>query len=262
MSLVALLIGTALLLTFVIWADDLVRAGLEEKVFYVLLLPLGLCAAAFLFGAMNSYSVYSDKTVNGKVILGGPVVIFVLVVVAGFQLVPKTTPFSVTVFVHESGNRADRLNTGTLKLTYGDLTLSGNIDENGRVTFTSIPRTYLKQTALFFLESEGYQLAEPRREYILERSTMYVPVKIDDALAMIVGSIWDVSGHQPLGDVQVVVDGVITKSDELGTFTLKMPMEKAKTKYSLLVRKEGYEPKRLYYWPKSGEIQIRLKRLE
>lgn len=259
-SLVGFLLGAALLLLFVGWAEKLIRLGLDEKVFYVLLLPLGLCAAAFLFGAMNSFAAHRGQVLSGRLTLGGPAVIFVLVVFTGLQLVPKTAPFSMTVFAHEVGNPAARLTSGTLKLTYGDVTVSGDLDQNGRATYTSIPRTYLGQKAYFALESRAHMLAEPAREHTLAEGSLYLPVKINDSLVTILGRVSDESGRQPLGDAQVMVDGHSASSDTTGVFKLVMPAGKLSPSYSVLVQRMGFEAQRLTYWPNSGTLEVRLKK--
>jgi hypothetical protein len=61
-SLTAFFIGIILLLLFIFKADYLISLGIGEKVFYILLLPLGLSAAAFLFGTMRSYATYKGKS--------------------------------------------------------------------------------------------------------------------------------------------------------------------------------------------------------
>jgi len=75
---------------------------------------LATCSCCLWAFARAAFSVRCDELLrhppgsiaSGKLILGGPAVIFVLVVFTGLQLVPQTTPFKLTVFAHESGNRA------------------------------------------------------------------------------------------------------------------------------------------------------------
>ena len=85
----------AVVLALLLWkADVLTRLGLVGKVYYVALLPLGLCAAGFLFGAMRSFAGYKGEHLGGVLELGGPVVAFVLVVGGGFFLGAATLNLS------------------------------------------------------------------------------------------------------------------------------------------------------------------------
>jgi len=43
------------------YAPRLLSFGITNTIFYILLIPAGLCSAAFLFGAMRSHAKYSGK---------------------------------------------------------------------------------------------------------------------------------------------------------------------------------------------------------
>ncbi len=106
-SMGGFVIGISLLLLFIFKSDNLISQGIDEKVFYILLLPLGLSVAAFLFGAMRAYATFKGKVLGGLLELGGPIVASVLVVVGGFMLVPDTSTFALTVYVHGSKGKQD-----------------------------------------------------------------------------------------------------------------------------------------------------------
>jgi hypothetical protein len=102
-------------------AEKLVRLGLVGNLYYVVLVPLGLSVAAFLFGVLRSYAVYTGKVAGGNLELGGPIVGFLLVVILGFVLVPDPSPFAVTVFVHGDSGKQDLVlrNRGAVLLDLG-----------------------------------------------------------------------------------------------------------------------------------------------
>ncbi len=83
-SLISLSIGIGLLLLFVFKANTIVGAGISNKIFYVLLIPLALSSSGFLFGGMKSYAAYNGKVLGGDLELGGPVVLFCLVLLVLF----------------------------------------------------------------------------------------------------------------------------------------------------------------------------------
>src|SRR5947209_7005753 len=64
-SLVCFLVGLGVL-SLLLWkAETLVKYGLVGNIYYVVLLPLGLCAAGFLFGVLRSYARYTGQQLGG-----------------------------------------------------------------------------------------------------------------------------------------------------------------------------------------------------
>jgi len=78
-----------ILVALLLWrADLLARLGLTGKFYYLVLLPLGLAVAGFLFGALRSLARYTGRHLDGVLEVGGPVAGFALVVLGGFLLPP------------------------------------------------------------------------------------------------------------------------------------------------------------------------------
>src|SRR2546430_3308205 len=94
-------------LGLMLWkAEALTKLGLIGNLYYIVLFPLGLCAAVFLFGVVRSFVRYKGAQYGGTLELGGPNLAFVLVVGGGFFFVPKTpSPFPFSVYVHRAGAR-------------------------------------------------------------------------------------------------------------------------------------------------------------
>jgi hypothetical protein len=79
-SLAGFVVSVALLF-FMVWrAEKLVALGLTGRVYYVVLVGLGLSVAAFLFRVLQSYATYRGRQMGGVLVLGGPIVAVVLVV--------------------------------------------------------------------------------------------------------------------------------------------------------------------------------------
>src|SRR6267143_967911 len=70
----AFVAAIAVLLVMLYQAEALVRLGLIGNLYYILLVPLGLAAAALLFGVLRSYAVYVGKVQGGSIELGGSIV--------------------------------------------------------------------------------------------------------------------------------------------------------------------------------------------
>src|SRR5258706_15076097 len=99
-SLVSFLCGVGILALMLWNVQTLVAFGLTGNLFYIVLLPLGLSAAAFLFGVLQSYAHYKGEHCGGVLELGGPIIGTALVVIGGFFLVPNPAAFALSVYVH------------------------------------------------------------------------------------------------------------------------------------------------------------------
>src|SRR6266853_6497144 len=100
MALVAAVLGVFLLFFYIYLVPRLIQGGIQKQVFYILLFPWGLCCAMALFGAMRSYARLTSNQLGWALELGGPVVLFCLVVVGGFKLIPTVDTFDLTVHAH------------------------------------------------------------------------------------------------------------------------------------------------------------------
>jgi hypothetical protein len=142
-SLISFLCGIVLL-GLLIWnANLLASLGLTGNLYYLVLLPMGLAAAGFLFGVVRSYARYSDKQLGGMLELGGPIVAFLLIVILGFVLVKPVTTFPLTVYVHGKDGPQDLVlrNSGDVLLDLGLDRRRQPIGSEDRPTFPRSPRT-------------------------------------------------------------------------------------------------------------------------
>src|SRR4051812_10986832 len=72
--LVSFICGVLILIVLIGNADKLSALGLTGNLYYIVLLPLALCVAGFLFGVLRSYARYRGKHLNGVLELGGPII--------------------------------------------------------------------------------------------------------------------------------------------------------------------------------------------
>src|SRR5258708_39002968 len=101
-----LIFAAGFTLFYIFQVPRLIESGAQGQVFYVLLIPWSLSCAAFLFGAMKSYARFTYKPLGSFLELGGPVVLFCLVLVGGFRLVPpEPETFCLTVRSHRADQR-------------------------------------------------------------------------------------------------------------------------------------------------------------
>ena len=232
LSLVSFLCGLVLI-GLLLWnAEKLVALGLTGNLYYLALLPLGLSAAAFLFGALRSYAHYSGTQFGGALELGGPVVAFLLVVILGFFLPPPASNFLETVFVHGAGGQQDLVlrSTGLVVIDIAGYRRKAPIDQDGAAIFPEIPANFRGQEVPVALDAEDYELVDPHLRLRLTPSSVYVEVRRKRGI--INGSVRDDDG-KPLAGVSVAVAGIKTLTNESGYFELAIPGDRIQPSMTL-----------------------------
>ena len=114
------------------------RLRMPNGLFFVILIPLGLTAAAFLFGAMRSHATYKGTSSYGTLELGGPVVVLCLVVLAGMKANSAET-FALTVRVHGPGGVSEVVREGRVTADLGGVRRTAIIGSEGEVVFGDVP---------------------------------------------------------------------------------------------------------------------------
>jgi hypothetical protein len=233
-----------MLVGLLIWkADKLTALGLTGKFYYLILIPLGLSVAAFLFGAMKSYAWYTGEGFGGKLELGGPIVACAMVVIGGFWLVPDVATFPVTVYVHgESGpDNIVLKSTCYVLLDLGPDRRREPIGDKGQAYFPAIPASFRGQEVIISLESDTYELANQGQKHKLGGSSLYLPIRKKSG--RIYGRVQDETG-KPLAHVTINITTVSlsTKTDENGSFELVIPSEYMHDEFSLQAVADGYTP--------------------
>jgi hypothetical protein len=189
-------LGGFLILSLMLWkAQLLVSLGLTGNFYYVLFLALGLAAAGFLFGVLQSFARYRGKHLGGVLQLGGPIVGAALVVIGGFILVPNQTPFDFTVFVHGENGRDDLLlkNSGQVVLDLNNQRRKEKIGDNGEAYFAGVAANFRGQEVPIWVESN---LAEPvtkDQKARLDGAPIYLAVRMKAGL--ITGRVQDENGN-------------------------------------------------------------------
>ncbi len=239
----AFVCAIGILLAYIIWAEDLIRSGISHDVFYVLLIPLGLSAAAFLFGAMRSFARIQGLEISKNLELGGPAAIFVLVVIAGFKIVPAAPDtFDFTVFVRGNNESLDRaIFNGDLKIDIEGTRSSSHIDKDGRAQFQKISAKYLAHTTRIVSDVNGFRLVAPDSVYSLSWKTVYVQLQPDRQDSLIYGRVFDYSGD-PLTSIATVQVGQLkTKTDSFGRFRLEVPPNLRRETYFVVATMDGFQ---------------------
>jgi TIR domain-containing protein len=159
-SAISLLIAIALLL-FINKAQELVQAGIDKKVFYVLLVPLNLSFLVFVLGAMRLYAMHQNTNAPGTVALSGPIVGAIIFILVSILLVPSSDTFNITVRVFRP--TGDKLSSGKVTLYIGQGQWQSYIEGNGEANFKEVPQKFNNKKAKIIAEGEGYNVMAPEQ---------------------------------------------------------------------------------------------------
>jgi hypothetical protein len=175
-SLAGFLAAAALVFLMVWKAETLVALGLTGKLYYIVLLPLGLSVAAFLFGVLQSYAAYEGRQLGGKLVLGGPIVAFLLVVILGFVLVPDLSTFPLTVYVHGANGAQDTVlrNSGEVFIDLGGDRRHVQIGDQGQAYFPAIPASFRGQEVPIWVASDKFESVASDRGLKLDKASIYL----------------------------------------------------------------------------------------
>lgn len=254
-AVVAFAAAFLILFTMLSQAERLVSLGLVGNFYYVLLVPLGLAVAAFLFGVLRSYAVYTGKISGGTVELGGPIVAFVIVVVLGFKLIPNPTPFDLTVFVHGDKGLQDMIlrDSGRVILDLGGYRRPEPIGDKGQAYFPGIQSTFRGQAISVTVDAEGYETTTADSRIKVEGDSAYVAIR--PKTAELTGYVRSSTG-QPVAGATVSVASNSIRTEESGFFKLLLPGTGSRQSLTMQVIANGFDPWYSQVVPGGNEIGV------
>jgi hypothetical protein len=255
----AFVAAVGILLIMLFQVETLVRLGLVGNLYYVVLVPLGLAVAAFLFGVLRSYAVYSGAVSGGTLELGGPIVAFTLVVILGFYLNPSTQPFGLTVFVHGEKGLQDIVlqNAGSVLLDLGGDRRRERIGDKGQAHFVGIPTNFRGQAVAVAIDAPGFELVAGSGTLKISGDSAYLAVR---AKAVELSGYVRADNSQPIAGATVSVAGSSAHTDASGYFKLMLPGAGAHQSLALQVTAQGYRAWNSPVVPGGSEIAIVLDR--
>jgi len=240
LSGVGLLIGIGILCVILFNGSKLQALGWGEKAFYILLLPMALGCAAFLFGAMRSLAGWKGTILRGQLQLGGPVIAFILVMLGGVKLVPGAQDFSFTLLLETDYPEAAAL-VGSAYLDLGGERKEEAIDAKGTVTFKNIPTRFRDQEVEFGIRIENHHLPTQNRTIHLGSESARILLS-HEHLGRIRGRIFSPDGTTGVSGAKIMVGNQNTKSDSNGLFELSIPPKEQKAKPDIFITHPDYLP--------------------
>jgi hypothetical protein len=260
-ALVGLVLAVSFTVFYVYRVPKLIESGVQGQIFYLLLIPWALSCAAFLFGAMKSYARLTYKHLGNFLELGGPVVLFCLVLVGGFKLVPPAPEtILVTFFVHGPGGPQDTVlqNSGEVVVDLGGDRRRVAIGEQGQAYFPAIPANFRGQEVLAWVSSDKFESTEANQKYKLDRQAIYLAVR--RKAGRLFGLV-ETEDPKCLTGAQFRVAGLVAPvNPDSGRFELSIPGDRLQDELVLDATGPGCTPQHVSVVPNSNEIRITLRR--
>ena len=154
---------------FVGWYISVHLRELQEVIpqaYCILLLILGLAAAAFLFGAMRSTATVQGRQLGIAFDVGGPAAGALLVIVGGFWLTRAPPTFDLTVRLSGPEVRSDIANSWIV-VDLGQLHPRISPDQQGDATQKQVGENHRHDPVRLQLESKQYRLSNPNKTYTI-----------------------------------------------------------------------------------------------
>jgi hypothetical protein len=247
-------ISLAVSVLLIVYAEQLSQFGITKSFYYILLIPAGLCAAAFLFGAMHSHAKYVGKNSYGQLELTGPVVVFALVVIGGFYFAEPESTFLLTVRLSAENNQI--IEKGSVILDLGSQRMKRNIGENGEVIFAELPSKFIGNKVKIIPQVEGYSVKNSVMK-IPPDKVLNLELVPESYNTEVRGTVIDRNGN-PLKGVSINFESglALGESNEAGNFFITVPY-KAGTSLLVTASYNGKVGYRDYLAiPVSGSVTI------
>jgi hypothetical protein len=244
----------------IMFASDITGAGITKSIYYIVLIPVGLASAAFLFGALRSSAKYSGNSSLGKLELTGPVVIFCLVVIGGFYFATPDSEFLLTIRTSIVNEPDKILTNGTVFLDIGDQRLDKKLNENGEVSFSGVSSRFMGKPVNIITQIKGYKIKGSSLITIPDSRVVYLELEERRDSTQLRGRVINENGN-PVDSVIIDIESglALAVTDESGLFTIIVPAAKGET-LLLIALKNGITGYREFITvPDRGSIEVRFR---
>ena len=247
-----------LAILMIMFAPNITGMGITKSIFYIVLIPVGLTSAAFLFGALRSSAKYSGKTSYGSIELTGPVVIFCLVVIGGFYFASPESEFLLTIRTNVVDEPDKILSYGSLILDIGDQRIDKKLGENGEVSFAGVPSRYLGKPVNIIPQIKGYKIKGSSFISIPDNRIIYLALEERRDSTLLRGRVINETGN-PVDSVLIDIESGLASAvtDANGLFTIVVPASKGETVLITALKNgiTGYRD--IITVPEKGSIEVR-----
>ena len=155
-----------------------------------------------------------------------------------YQYEKMQTPLALTVSIDNRTPNPELAFEGcTLRLQYGDKTDTQSIQTEAN--FKGIPANFKGEEIALHFEANGFVSIDTSFE--LSRNLLTLPIRRDNSLGRVFGTVKDGNGN-PLVGVVIRVQDLSTSSGDDGTFELTIPFAKQRKQQRVTAFLKGYKP--------------------
>jgi len=215
------------------------RVMLSDDLYFLILVPLGLSASGFLFGALRSFARYKGNAPSGTLELGGPAVLFLIVILLGLYA-NRAKDFSLTVRVHGPGGPSDVIREGSLTAYLGNVQRTSQIGDDGEVILNGVPSALIGEKIRLLPSVPGYESTSSDSVIVPESHVIDLALSRRNFSTTVRGTVVDDLGN-PIGEAALDFNsGMVTVvTDPLGNFSAALPLAPG-TVIPLIVRRSGF----------------------
>lgn len=216
-------LASLFLILFFINSDPLNR--FSGILFYIVLIPFGLVVAGFLFGALKSYAKASGKNMHGTLELGGPVVVFVLLLYGGVYFqnnFNKSSSFSLHLYFYGDQQKASKLNEGDVRIITNGSPVTRSLNSEGSISISLSSDQRGKKIMLDPFIS-GYKQNQIETKIPEESDVLDVILEPATYSTKVSGYVFDKEGQIPKGNLFLEWAGIKVPIDESGKYSLDLP---------------------------------------
>ncbi|MEO8147494.1 MAG: hypothetical protein ABI723_07645 [Bacteroidia bacterium] len=189
--------------------------------YYITLVIVAFASALAVFSIQKSFASFDSTSQYGTLKLGGPVVVFFLVIIGGYYL-PKNN-FDLTINVYDSKSGA--ITNGSIVINIDDKKEERMLDNNGQASFKKILSEYRGIKASIEPKIKNYpataiEITIPKKENVI---TITLEKNIDSTLVH--GSVINIK-NIPVKDAIINFMGgkIKATTDNLGNYAVYLPI--------------------------------------
>lgn len=186
---------------------------------------------------------------------------FLLVGILSAFIYVRSQPYDTTIFLKP--NSALKLQPTYPPFKGGELSIfidnkeeHKQVLENGEVVFKQLVSSSKGEKVAIKLHTDHWKLES---DSIILDKTLNLKLIPDGSLGTITGNIKTPLGASVAGATVGIENDTIIMTDDNGNFNIKLPYRLQKPFYVLHFQKKGFLTIQEYYYPKSGNIDVRIK---
>lgn len=219
-----------LLVFFLILSSRLSLSRIPLPIYFFLLLIGAISTTAFLSGALKSIGTYEGNVMNGKLTLAGPVVIFLVIIGAGYKFRPQeiTNSQSLSIRFIPSDGSNQFTNSDRLFLFLPEETKVYGVDSTGRAIIPTINTTQEGKSLALRFNSVAYSFSNGSDTNIIlpenfNTTILNIPLIRKDNKVLVKGIVTAGKNTSAIPGLKLVItdDQIQVQTDSSGQYTFQ-----------------------------------------